>query len=432
MARVLVVDDDPGALRLAASALAEDHEVTPCGDGAAAITLARGGGFDLVLTDLGMPAPDGFEVLRAVTGLPEAPDVVVLTAMDCARATLDALRLGARDYIVKPSSAEEIRAAVSNALAGRCGGGTSAEYGLVGVSCAIVRLKRLIPLLARSRETVLIMGETGTGKELFARALHEHGPRAAGPFVAHNVAATPADLAESLFFGHARGAFSGAHADHPGLFEQAHGGTLFLDELDSLPLALQAKLLRTLECLRVQRVGATADREIDVRVVAASTIDPAGLVARGAFRADLYYRLRQLEVVMPPLRERMDDLPPLVAHVLAECSREQGRTYRLSAAAEALLVAHAWPGNVRELRHALRGAATLAETGAIQPQHLPRALRETGAGNSPAEAPVRLEDLEYLAIRRALERASGNQSRAAQLLGIDRGTLARKLRRFGA
>jgi transcriptional regulator with PAS, ATPase and Fis domain len=292
------------------------------------------------------------------------------------------------------------------------------------------RLRRLIPLLARSRETVLIIGETGTGKELFARALHDQSPRAAGPFVAHNVAATPGELAESLFFGHSRGAFSGAHADHPGLFEQAHGGTLLLDELDSLPLPLQAKLLRTLECLRVQRLGAAAEREIDVRIVAATAVDPAELVAAGAFRADLYYRLRQLEVVMPPLRERMEDLPALAAHVLDEYGREQGRAVRLSSGAEVLLLAHAWPGNVRELRHALRGAATLAGREAIQPQHLPRALRER-QDDGPGVA-ARLEDVEYLAIQRALERTSGNQSRAAQLLGIDRGTLARKLRRHDA
>jgi len=430
MARILVIDDDPGALRYAASALEPAHAVTTCSRGDEGIALATAGSFDIVFTDLGMPPPDGFEVVRAITALPEAPDVVVLTAMDRAQATLRALRLGARDYIVKPSAAEEIRAAVDRARPHEPDRDSGPSYGIEGGSAAIRRLRQLIPLLAGTRESVLLIGETGTGKELFARALHEHGPRAQGPFVAHNVAATPAELVESLFFGHARGAFSGAYAEHTGLFEQAHGGTLFLDELDSLPLPLQAKLLRTLECLRVQRLGCQTDRLVDVRVVAASTIDPAALVARGAFRADLYYRLRQLEVELPALRERMDDLPRLIDHILAEWTRENGRHMEVSAPAERLLRAHDWPGNVRELRHALRGAATLSQ-GTIRPEHLPRCLRERCPERDPAADP-RLEEVEHLAILKALERAGGNQSRAAELLGIDRGTLARKLRRHGA
>src|SRR5262245_13906252 len=329
MARILVIDDDPGALQFAASALAGEHEVATCLRGDEGIARASEQVFDVVLTDLAMPPPDGFDVLRALTVLREPPAVIVLTATDRAASTLDALRLGARDYVVKPSCEQELQTVIARALSGQARAAEPHAYGLVGRSTAIRHLRQLIPLLGRSKESVLITGETGTGKEVLARALHEHGPRAGGPFVAHNVAVTPAELAESLFFGHDRGAFTGAHADHAGLFEQAHGGTLFLDELDSLSLGLQAKLLRTLESLRVQRVGGTTDRAVDVRIVAASATDPARLVERGVFRADLYYRVRQLEVELPPLRQRMEDVPLLIGHVLGEYSRERARVYRL-------------------------------------------------------------------------------------------------------
>jgi len=422
----LVVDDDPDALQFAANALAKEFEVVTCSRGDEGIDRAAREAFDLVVTDLAMPRPDGFDVLRAIASLDRAPGVIVLTATDKARETMEALRLGARDYIVKPSTDEEIRDAVSRGLQGRRGDTETAAFGLVGISPAMARLRQLIPLLARSSESVLVIGETGTGKELVARGLHEQGPRCAGPFVVHNVAATPSELSESLFFGHARGAFSGAHADHAGLFEQASGGTLFLDEMDSLPLALQPKLLRALECRRIQRVGGNVDRSVDVRIVAASATDVSELVARGTFRADLYYRLRQLEVVMPPLRDRPEDIPLLIDHILCEWTCERGQTARLSPLAEDLVLAHHWPGNVRELRNALRGAAVLAESGVITPQQLPRAVRNAGGSTPVVE---RLENVERQAIARALDRAGGNQSQAARLLGIDRGTLARKLLR---
>jgi DNA-binding NtrC family response regulator len=423
---VLVVDDDAGALRFAADALAADYEVTACATGTDAIATLATRTFDAVFTDLGMPAPDGFAVLAAVAALAAPPPAIVFSGTDRVATTLRALRAGACDYLLKPATVPELLDAARRAAPGVR---DDADYGLVGAAPALERVRRLVPLLARSRETVLIVGETGTGKELFARALHDHGPRAGGPFVAHNVAAVPSELAESVFFGHVRGAFSGAHADHAGLFEQAHGGTLFLDELDSLALGLQAKLLRVLETLRVQRLGSGAEREVDVRVVAASGCEPGDLVMDGRFRADLYYRLRQIEVVMPPLRERLDDVPALVSHVLDTCRREQGRALRLSAEAEARLRAHAWPGNVRELLHAVRAAATLCESGVIEPRHLPRALAQPPRAVDATAEPLSLAAAERLAIARALGHAGGNHSLAARLLGIDRGTLARKLRR---
>jgi DNA-binding NtrC family response regulator len=372
---------------------------------------------------------DGFAVLRAANDIEPPVPAIVVTALDTARSALEALKLGAADYLMKPVEARELEAAIDrlSPLAPPETGGT---YGLVGGSQAMVRVRRLIPLLARSRESVLLTGETGTGKELLAHALHAHGPRAGGPFVAHNMAATPSELAESVFFGHVRGAFSGATSDHAGLFEQAHLGTLFLDEVDSFPLPLQAKLLRVLESGRVQRVGSATERTLDVRVIAASSVDLGRMVAHDRFRGDLYYRLRQLEAALPPLRDRFEDIPALIARFLAEIETDSGIRARLAPASLEVLMRHRWPGNCRELRSAIRSASLMAAGGTIQPAHLPAAISGRAA-DAPAESrPGTLREIEREHILRTLERCSGNQSRAALALGIDRGTLARKLREF--
>lgn len=429
--RLLIVDDDPFALDFLGRLLEADHRVVRCNGGAEALAALDGEAFDLLITDLGMPEPDGFALLGAAQERVPPLPVIVLTAADDARAAVRALKLGARDYLLKPATPGEVRAAVGGA-----GGAQDAEaadtsdaFGLIGASPVMRELRRLVPLLARSRASVLLQGETGTGKEVAARALHDQGPRAAGAFVAHNMAATPPDLAESLFFGHMKGAFSGAAADHPGLFEQAQGGTLFLDEVDSFPLPLQAKLLRALESERVRRVGAAADRAVDVRVIAATAADLEALVARGGFRADLYYRLRQLELLLPPLRERRTDIPLLVTHFVAELGQGTGLCPRVAPAALERLLGHDWPGNVRELRNAVRSAAVLAEGGVILPGHLTGAItRSTPRRARAADGPVALRDVEHAHIRRVLEGVGGNQSEAARLLGIDRGTLVRKLR----
>jgi DNA-binding NtrC family response regulator len=425
--RILVVDDDPDALRALGMMLERDHEVVACGCGTSAIAALKSRPVDLVLTDLGMPPPDGFDVMRATHELDAPPPVAVITALDSARAAIEALRLGASDFLVKPASRDEVLGVVRRIEERRAGDAATPVAGLVGGSPLLARVRTMAPLLARCAETVLILGETGTGKELLARALHDLGPRRDGPFVAHNMAATPAELAESVFFGHAKGAFSGATADHAGLFEQASGGTLFMDEIDSFPFGLQAKLLRVLEGGRIQRVGSCAERSVDARVLAASATDLGELVAAGRFRADLYYRLRQLEVTMPPLRDHLEDVPALVQHFLAEIASTSGQTPRVTLEAMDRLTRHAWPGNCRELRNAVRSAAVLAGTGAIQPGHLPAALRCAG-GVPCAEPPSTLLAAEREHIRQVLERTGGNRSLAARLLGIDRGTLARRLR----
>jgi DNA-binding NtrC family response regulator len=287
-------------------------------------------------------------------------------------------------------------------------------------------IHQLVPLLARCRETVLITGETGTGKDLLARAIHDEGPRAGRAFIAHNMAATPVDLTESVFFGHVRGAFTGATQDQPGLFERADGGTLFLDEVDSFPLPLQAKLLRVLEGGVVRRIGAKDERVVDVRVIASSAVALGDLAARNRFRSDLYFRLRQLEVTMPPLRDHLEDLPLLVEYFLAEFDPAAPGTPRITEPALAIMRAHPWPGNCRELRNALRCAHLLAGGRPILPGHLPRALASTAATSAHSVPSLAAAEREH--IQRALEQAGGNRSRAAKLLGIDRGTLARKIR----
>ena len=429
--RILMVDDDPDVLRALGMLLERDHEVVSCSCGTKAIAELKERRVDLVLTDLSMPPPDGFDVMRAVQALPVPPPVAVVTALDSARAAIEALRLGASDFLVKPASRDEVLGVVGRLEEKLRGRQAAPVAGLVGGSPLIAAVGAMAPLLARCREAVLILGETGTGKELLARAVHDLGPRRDGPFVAHNMAATPSELAESVFFGHVRGAFSGASADHAGLFEQAAGGTLFLDEVDSFPLGLQAKLLRVLEGGRVQRVGSNFERTLDARILATSATDLGERVESGRFRADLYYRLRQLEVTMPALRDHLEDVPMLVEHFLAEVAPAPGRSLHVAGEAMDRLMRHAWPGNCRELRNAIRSAAVLAGAGPIQLAHLPAAVRGSGGAEARSHVPSTLAAAEREHIRQVLEKVGGNRSLASRLLGIDRGTLARKIRSLG-
>ena len=431
--RILAIDDDPTALDYLEQTLGNHHHVCRANDGGRGVAALQQQPFDLVLLDLCMPQVDGFAVLQQLQTLPAPPPVIVLTGVDTASAAVRALELGASDYLVKPADPAAVRAAVARLGRREDSAAPNSDYGFLGVSPPIRRLHRLIPLLAGSTETLVIQGPTGTGKDLLARIVHEQGPRRGGPFVAHNMAATPGELAESVFFGHVRGAFSGAIAEHIGVFEQASGGTLFLDEVDSFPLALQAKLLRMLESGCVQRVGCASERPCDVRVIAASTADLGGLVEKGVFRSDLYYRLRQLEVFLPPLCERREDIPVLVEHFLALERRDTGWSARLTPAAIDALHTYHWPGNVRELRNAVRAAILLAIGGPIQPGHLPRALQPAAGApaGGPGSASATLVAVERDHIQRVLETTHGNRSLAARILGIDRGTLARKLREFG-
>lgn len=436
---VLVVDDDT-ALRGAVTTTLADLGYAPAeaADGAAALAWLSRNAADAVLLDLRMPGMDGMEVLRSIRIRPGAPPVAILTAVPTSANTIEAMRLGAVDHLAKPVGREGLAALLGRmipqtAAAPTPAGPASAEGDLVGTSAAMREVQKSIGLLADSDATVLLLGETGTGKEVVAQAIHRHGKRSPGPFVPVNCAAIPAELLESLLFGHVRGAFTGAIADRAGSFREAQGGTLFLDEIGDMDLLMQAKLLRALQERVVTPVGGRPV-PIDVRVIAATHRDLQQAVQAGRFREDLYYRLGVVPVQLPPLRERLADIIPLAEHFLA-LAAGGAHAKRLDAAAAARLLAHSWPGNVRELVNAMTRAATMVR----QPVVTAADLGFLGASALPAETPDWLsgtlpeavERIEVAMMRRALADASGNRAQAAERLGIRRQLLYQKLARYG-
>ena len=366
MARILIVDDDAALREGLAETLADlGHGVLEAADGPGALALLEAGAaVDAVLLDLRMPGGmDGLEVLRRVRERPSPPPVAILTAYASAANTIEAMRLGAFDHLTKPVGREEVADLVGRMLraapppAALPAAPEEEAETLIGASPAMRRVQKVIGLVADSDATVLVTGETGTGKELVARAIHEHGRRSGGPFVAVNCAAIPPDLLESELFGHAKGAFTGAAAERAGAFRDAARGTLFLDEIGDMPLAMQAKILRALQERTVQPVGGRPVR-LDVRIVAATHRDLAAAARDGGFRQDLYYRLNVVPIHLPPLRERQDDILPLARHFLRRAVAGR-RPPDLAADAQDLLLRHPWPGNVRELRNAMERVAVL-------------------------------------------------------------------------
>src|SRR5437870_6204335 len=363
MATILIVDDDD-AIREGLAETVSDlgYRAHLAASGSDALAVVAAGGIDAVLLDLRMPGGlDGIEVLRRIRARENAPPVAVLTAFAGADNTIEAMRLGAFDHLTKPIGRDSLKSLLHGMLSQRGDASSPRQTepggGLIGGSEAIRRVQKTIGLAADSDATVLILGETGTGKELVARALHEHGSRKAKPFIAVNCAAIPSELLESELFGHVKGAFTGAGADRQGAFRDADGGTLFLDEIGDMPIAMQAKILRVLQERVVTPVGGKP-ATVDVRVVAATHRDLESLVAAGAFREDLLYRLNVVPVPLPPLRERLADIVPLAEHFL-RLSARAGAPKRLTAAAAARLLAHSWPGNVRELKNAIERANVL-------------------------------------------------------------------------
>ena len=442
MARILVVDDETRNTQLLRFQLeGEGHEVEERADGAAALAAVHAEAFDLVITDLRMSPVDGMAVVEGVTAESPGTPVIMLTAYADYETAVEAMAKGAFTYLSKPWKAEEVKLAVSRALAGvsleRENRALKHEVvrrvsagGLIGESKSMRELQSLLDRVAPSEATVLIRGESGSGKEVVARALHARSARAAGPFVAVNCAAIAGTLLESELFGYRKGAFTGADTDREGLFEAACGGTLFLDEIGEAGLDVQAKLLRVLEARRINRVGDPRERAVDVRVLAATNRPLDAAIRDGSFREDLYYRLQVIPVDVPPLRERLSDLEDLAAHFLAAFGRS---ATTLPPVVVTQLKAYGWPGNVRELRNVMERAHILAGPEPLGPSHV---LLDAARGQQGGEAldhgvDLNLERHERRLIRTALERAEGNKSRAADLLGITRRTLYSRLKLLG-
>ena len=433
MAHVLIVDDDTPFREALAEAVGDfGHAVSEAPNGAAGEAALARGGVDAVLLDLRMPGLDGLEVLRRIRSRPDAPPVAIVTAHATAANTIEAMRLGAADHLTKPIDHAELRRVLDAMLASRAVAAppsAPASETFIGSSAAMRAVHKTIGRLADADATVLVTGETGSGKEVVARALHDHGRRAGGAFVAVNCAAIPPDLLESELFGHLRGAFTGATADRSGAFRDAHGGTLFLDEIGDMDLAMQAKILRVLQERVVTPVGGRPV-PVDVRIVAATHRDLAERARQGTFREDLFYRLNVVPVHLPPLRERIADIVPLAEHFLRQAGGPG-----LSGAAAALLLRHPWPGNVRELRNAMQRVSALVRAPRVGPEDLgflaaPSAAA-AGVDWPDEDLPSAVARLEEFLIRRALHRSGGNRAEAARALNIRRQFLYAKLERYG-
>jgi len=440
--RILVADDEEGVRTFLAETLERaGHEVTQVADGAAALHAAREEPFDVVLTDLRMPGTDGMALVRTVRTEQPDVEVIVLTAFGDVATAVEAMKLGAFDYLEKPvSSPTAIRELVAGAierrvkLAARLPAELATSVKFTFGAPAMVPVVDALARVAKTGATVLLQGESGTGKEVAARLLHETSPRAKKPFIAINCAVLTEELLESELFGHEKGSFTGAHAQRRGRIELADGGTFFLDEVGELKPALQAKLLRVLEERRFERLGGSTSVTVDVRWVAATNRDLRTMAQEGKFREDLYHRLAVFPIRLPPLRERREDILPLAESLLAQLSALAGRGAgpQLEDRAKARLQGEDWPGNVRELRNVLERATILADGALIKPEHLWIEGRVAPAADMLAEAADEgsIADLERQMIQRTLAAVGGNRRLAATKLGIGLRTLYEKLKRY--
>jgi len=457
--RILVVDDEK-LIRwsLRKNLIREGYEVLEAIDGQQAVEMLEADGADLMLLDVRMPQKSGFEVLSyTVEHHPEIP-VVLMTAFSSVEGAVDAMKRGAYDYLMKPFNHDEVLIVVRKALQttrlrrelALLQREQSGEFGIesfVGKSSKAREVCELLGKVAASTATtVLVLGESGTGKDLAAKAIHFSSDRATNPFVNITCSALPETLLESELMGHEKGAFTGARDRKRGLFEVADGGTVFLDEIGDMGIGLQAKLLRFLEEKAFRRVGGTKDLHVDVRIVAATNRNLEQAVRDGAFREDLYYRLMVIPVEIPPLRDRVEDIPLLITHFIDRFNTEfRKKTQGLTPDAMDCCEQYGWPGNVRELRNVVERAMILENKEFLDVEDLPQAIRAAfedfnGAGLRPiADAPAfelpdsgyGLQEMEELMVRQALEKTAGNQSRAAKLLDISRDSLRYKMRKFG-
>ena len=437
--RVLVADDERNLRELMVRELGrKGHEVDDVGDGEAALARLQEASYDVVVLDMKMPKREGIEVLRELQALAEPPQVIVMTGFQEVSTAVEAMKLGAYDYLTKPTKIEELDIVIrkaaekgqlvrdNEALRAHAPGGEPAS-GILTKSAAMQAALRIVERVAPTDSAVLILGDSGTGKELVARAIHELSHRAQRPFVPIHCGALPREVFESELFGHEKGAFTGAVGTKPGLVELADGGTLFLDEIGEMEPDSQVKVLRALETGTFFRVGGTRPRRVDVRLVAATNRDLAEAMKTGAFRQDLYFRINTIAVKLPPLRERREDIALLATHFVGTTAAYGVK--RLSPRVLAALEAYDWPGNVRELLHAIERAVILSKGEEIQPEDLPpEVLGAPAAAASPGGS---LEQMERQHIVATLRQVGGHRGKAAALLAIDPKTLYRKIIAYG-
>jgi DNA-binding NtrC family response regulator len=453
--RVLLVEDEVNMARTLAKILQrKGYEVTTAANGEEAVQALATTAAEVIITDLNMPVMDGMALLRHLRG-PDAaddgvrrlvtPPTVVLTGHGSTQAAVEAMKLGAYDYLVKPCNPDELLMTLAQLLRLadleqenvrlRAEVGRQQGFGeIIGQSAAMREVYAVIAAVARNDSTVLITGESGTGKELVARTIHQQSARRDEPFVAMNCGAVSDTLLDSQLFGHRRGAFTGAIADHPGVFQAADGGSLFLDEIAEIPLALQPKFLRAIQEREIVPLGTHRPVSVDVRLIAVTNQDLAAEVAAGHFRSDLFYRLNVVHVRLPPLRDRRDDVPALAAHYVERYARTFNVEPKvIEPAALECLTAHDWPGNVRELQNVIERCFALAPEASIDVASLPATLRVGPAAAGSIEFGDRvpsLEEAERSLILAALRQSNGNKNQAARVLGIDRQRLYRKLEKY--
>jgi DNA-binding NtrC family response regulator len=438
---ILVVDDEKNQREILETILSgEGYDVTTASSGEAALKFVKDRHFDLVLTDLKMTGMSGLDLLKQLTDFDKSIIVILLTAHGSVDSAVDAMRLGAFEYLQKPYDSEKLLDTVSRALKKL----TVLDAEIISVSPEMDKVKKLILKIAKSNSTVLIRGESGTGKELIARSIHANSLRSSDTFQAVNCAAINENLLESELFGHEKGSFTGAVADKKGLFEIAHNGTLFLDEIGELDISLQAKILRALQEKQIRRVGGTREIETDVRVVAATNRDLLHMVEEKRFREDLYYRLNVLSIELPALRERSTDVKVLIDYFVKKHTRGTQREIKFSPDARKMLENYSYPGNVRQLESAIERAILLCEDDTVTVDDLPpemtgampasAATAAAASGDQQFKLPadgVNFEDVERSLIEQAMERTDNNITKAAKLLGLTFRTLQYRLEKFG-
>jgi two-component system, NtrC family, response regulator AtoC len=451
---VLIVDDEKHTREGLQQALAENYDVTVAANADEAFNLLDAQPFDIVLTDLRMPGKSGLKVIDKALALQNRPAVIMMTAYGDVKSAVEAMKRGAADFLTKPVNIEQLEVVLQRVLRTKTlevevqqlHERLDEKFNLEGIIGTSAKLKAVIDkmkLVAPSRATILIEGESGTGKELIAQAIHQASPRARGPFIAVHCAALSENLLESELFGHERGSFTGATERRIGRFESAHGGTLFLDEIGEISSSTQVKLLRFLETKAIERVGGSKPIELDVRLVAATNRTLEQLVRDGKFREDLFFRLNVVRLTTPPLRERPEDIPLLLAHFIRIFSEENGvPPLTVEAGALRVLQAYAWPGNIRELRNFCENAVVLRRGGSLTEYDLePKFRGEVAAsgevgrvsdppyqmGGAAGGSSLSVEENEKRLLREALLKARGNRTKAAELMGVSRRTLHRKL-----